>query len=105
MSSSVESDILIKYRDRLHNEISGSIITLSVKATTANLLTTEEQERCTIPHSTQSEQANQFVQYITHKVNNDPSTLVVFIKDVLGKEEVFSKLAHEMCKHVSSSCS
>ena len=103
MSSSAENDILVKFLDSLHGSISNSILSLSFKATSANLLTSEEQEKCTIPILTPSQQFNQFMHFITHKVNSDPSTLTVFITEVIGSEPSFSKLAHEMRKLQTSS--
>ncbi len=96
---SVESKLLRESRGTLHDLISGSIINLSIKATSANLLTKEEQEKCSHMTLTGGEQANQFMRYISNKVSSDPSNLEVFIEKVLGKEGTFQKFAQELCKY------
>ena len=98
-STNVESTLLRESWDEIHGLIKGSIINLSIKAISVSLLTNEEQENCTHQSLTGSDQANRFMQYISNKVKNDPSTLKVFITNVLGKEPAFLKFTQQFCEY------
>ena len=91
-----ESEILQSYISRLQDLLRGSMISVSAKALTAKLLTPEEQEKCTLVTYTDSEKVNYFCQYITRRVNRDPSALRVFLNEVLKKDPAFEEMGKEI---------
>ncbi len=96
---SKESKLLRENWASIHSQISGSIVNLSIKATSANLLTKEEQEKCTHQSLIDSEQANRFMQYISNRVSYKPENLEIFINKILSLDGAFTRLARELCKY------
>ena len=91
----VELEILRTYNDRLHSLIRGSMITVSRKALSQKLISSEEHSKCTHVKYTDDEKANLFLQYVSSRVENDPRTLSVFL-NVLKQEPSFQQAVEGM---------